>query len=145
MEAFKILLMILIGYLINWRIDYMKKFFYIVGAGLIVGVMAAIVAYLLSNKKKKKCKVFHDYKKSDDDKTYTANESLIKTAPIQEEFEYGDIKSSAVGSMYSRHEGAATVIKDSVDIISENVKVFENTNNEIDEVSAELDKMLSED
>lgn len=54
---------------------------------------------------------------------------------------YEDVKRS----MYSRHEGAATVMKDSVDTIRENIKVSEKTNDEIDEISSELDKMISED
>ena len=36
-------------------------------------------------------------------------------------------------------------MSDSVEAIRENIKVSESTNDEIDEVSAELDKMLSED
>jgi hypothetical protein len=54
---------------------------------------------------------------------------------------YEDVKGSAIGNMYTRHEGVASIIKESIDTIRERVK----TNNNIDQVSAELDKMLSED
>ena len=47
--------------------------------------------------------------------------------------------------MHSRHEDAAIAISDSIEEIRENIKVSESTNDEINEVSAELDKMLSED
>lgn len=47
--------------------------------------------------------------------------------------------------MYSRHEDAATIMSDSVYAIRENIKVSESTNDEIDDVSAELDRMISED
>ena len=73
------------------------------------------------------------------------NESSSDVIITQDEPVYEDVKSSVIGSMYSRHEGAATVMKDSVDTIRENIKVSEKTNDEIDEISSELDKMISED
>lgn len=36
-------------------------------------------------------------------------------------------------------------MSDSVDAIRENIKVSERTNDEIDDISAELDRMISED
>ena len=56
-----------------------------------------------------------------------------------------DVKVSSIGSIYSRHEGAAAIMHDSVDAIHENMKVSERTSDEIDDISAELDKMISED
>lgn len=70
--------------------------------------------------------------------------SSKNSATTQEEPIYENIKSSAIGSMYSRHEDAANIMRDSVEAIHENVKVSANINNEIDEISAELDKLLSE-
>lgn len=113
----------------SWGTNDMKKALYIIGAGLIISSAAAI--YLLNKNKKEQSPV--------DDAT------LATVVPNQEEPVYEDVKSSAIGNMYSRQEGAATIIRNSVEAIRENVKVSENTNNEIDEVSAELDKMLSED
>ena len=121
----------------------MKKALWIVGVGLIIGG-ATMAIYLLKSKKKEydentECK--EPAKKQ----SPVEDMSLKKSATTQEEPIYEDIKSSAIGSMYSRHEDAATIMRDSVEAIRENVKVSANTNNEIDEVSAELDKILSED
>ena len=73
------------------------------------------------------------------------DESSTDVIIAQDEPMYEDAKSSAIGSMYSRHEGAATIMSDSVDAIRENIKVYERTNDEIDDISAELNGMISED
>lgn len=122
----------------------MKKVLYVVGAGLVVGAVAATL-YWMNNKKKKASEEACEHKKFDD-KFETENSESSKDVIIaQDEPVYEDVKSSAIGSMYSRHEGAATVMRDSVDAIRENNKVSENTNDEIDDISAELDRMISED
>ena len=122
----------------------MKKVLYVVGAGLVVGAVAATI-YYMNNKKKKASEEAGEHKKSDD-KFETENSESSKDFIIaQDEPVYEDIKSSAIGSMYSRHEGAANVMSDSVEAIRENIKVSEDTNAEIDDISAELDKMISED
>lgn len=118
----------------------MKKVLYVVGAGLVVGAVAATL-YCMNNKKKKVSEEAYEHKKFDD-KFETENSESSKDIIIaQDEPVYEDVKRS----MYSRHEGAATVMKDSVDTIRENIKVSEKTNDEIDEISSELDKMISED
>lgn len=120
----------------------MKKVLYVVGAGLVVGAVAATF-YFLNNKKKKNASEKACECKNFDDKGEEENgESSADVIIAQDEPVYEDVKSSAIGSMYSRHEGAATVMSDSV---RENIKVSEDTNNEIDDISAELDRMISED
>ena len=122
----------------------MKKVLYVVGAGLVVGAVAATL-YYMNNKKKKASEEACEHKKFDD-KFETENSESSKDVIIaQDEPVYEDVKSFAIGSMYSRHEGAATVMRDSVDAIRENIKVSENTNDEIDDISAELDRMINED
>lgn len=122
----------------------MKKVLYVVGAGLVVGAVAATL-YCMNNKKKKVSEEACEHKKFDD-KFETENSGSSKDIIIaQNKPVHEDVKSSVIGSMYSRHEGAATVMKDSVDAIRENIKVSEKTNDEIDEISSELDKMISED
>lgn len=121
----------------------MKKVLFVVGVGVVVGATAATTFYFLNNKKKKNAYgAAGEYKKSDDK---VEKESLTDVIVAQDEPMYEDVKSSAIGSMYSRHKGAATVMSDSVDAIRENIKVSENTNDEIDDISAELDRMISED
>lgn len=113
------------------------------GVGVIIGG-AAMAIYLLSSKRK-------EYDENTECKEPEKKQSpvedmlLTKSATTQKEPIYENIKSSAIGSMYSRHEDASITMKDSVEAIRENVKVSTDTNNEIDEVSAELDKLLSGD
>lgn len=121
----------------------MRKALCIIGAGLIIGGTAAII-YLLSNKKKKH-DTCHDFKEPEKKQSSVMDAPLTRAELTREEPVYENAKKSAIGSMYSRHEGAAAIMRDSVETIHENVKISENTNNEIDKVSAELDKMLSED
>lgn len=121
----------------------MKKALWIVGVGLIIG--GATMAIYLLNSKKKEYDENTECKEPAKKQSPVEDMSSKKSATTQEEPIYENIKSSAIGSMYSRHEDAATIMRDSVEAIRENVKVSANTNNEIDEVSAELDKILSED
>lgn len=121
----------------------MKKVLFVVGVGLVVGAAAATTFYFLNNKKKKNASEEACEYKNFDDKV--EEESSTDVIIAKDEPMYEDIKSSAIGSMYSRHEGAATVMSDSVDAIRENIKVSEDTNDEIDDISAELDRMISED
>ncbi len=122
----------------------MKKVFYIVGAGLIVGAVATAF-YLLNNKKSKECEEKQNYKDTDGKSAPEEKDSLTEVVITQDEPVYEDVKSSAIGNMYSRHESAAIIMSDSVDTIRANISVSEDTNDEIDEISAELDKMISED
>lgn len=122
----------------------MKRILYVVGAGLIVGAIAATF-YWMNNKKKKASKEFCEHKDFDDKVEVKSTESTKDVIIAQDKPVYEDVKSSAIGSMYSRHGGAATIMSDSVGAIRENIKVSETTNDEINEISAELDKMISED
>ncbi len=145
MKVFKILLMISINCLTNWGIDSMNKFFCIVGICSVVGAVSASAVYLLSNKKNKGCRTNYDFKDHNNENMTTGNELSTNVTFTQDKPWFDDVKSSAIESMYSRHEDAAIAISDSIEEIRENIKVSESTNDEINEVSAELDKMLSED
>lgn len=129
----------------NWRIDGMKKVLYIVGASLVVSAVATTAVYLFSCKNKKECELSHDYKTSGGESASADNESLTEVTVTRDASIYEDVKNSTIGSMHSRHESATTIMSDFVEKIRENINVSENTNDEIDEVSDELDKMLSED
>lgn len=121
----------------------MKKILEAIGVGLIIGVSAY---FLLNNKKNKGQKVNADFKEAKSEKISDENISMVyaKVAP-NDETGYEDMKSSAIENMFFRHESTASIIKESIDTIRENIKISEDTNNNIDYVSAELDKMLSED
>lgn len=123
----------------------MKKVIYFVGAGLVISVVATTMVYLLNGRKKKESEVVCDYNVPGVDKKTIGEDTLTKVTVAQNEPTYEEVKSSVVGNMYSRHEGAATIMRDSVETIRENVRISEDANDEITAVSDELDKMLSED
>lgn len=125
----------------------MKKVIYFVGAGLVISVVAPTMVYLLNGRKKKKGEVVCDYNVPGVDKRPIGEDTLteVTVAVAQNEPTYEEVKSSVVGNMYSRHEGAATIMSDSVETIRENVRISEDVNDKITAVSDELDKMLSED
>lgn len=121
----------------------MKKVLYVVGAGLVVGAIATF--YLGNNKKKKASEKACEYRNFNNMVAEEKDGASTDVIIAQDEPMYDGAKSSAIGSMYSRHEGAAAIMSDSVAAIRENIKVSERTNDEIDDISAELDRMISED
>lgn len=121
----------------------MKKVLYVVGAGLIVGAIATVFHFW--NNKKKTSEKICEYKNSNGKVEEEKDEYSIDSVIAQDEPMYEDAKGFSIGSMYSRHEDAATIMSDLVDAIHENIKVSEHTNDEIDDISAELDRMISED
>lgn len=118
----------------------MKKAF-IIEVGLIVGSFA-IAIYLLNKEKDNICS---GRKKAEKKQITLDGAPLEKAALDQEKSVYEDVKRFSVKSMYSRHEDAATIIRDSATTIRKNARVSESTSNEIDEISSELDKMSSGD
>lgn len=123
----------------------MKRELYIVLVSLVVGAAAVTAVNLVVNKKKKECRSSNDYRDSCEDGESSDNNYLTEVIINQDEPMYEDIKSSAIGNMYSRHLDAAITMSESIKKIHENIKISESINDEIDAVSAELDKMLSED
>ena len=118
----------------------MKNFLYVVGGCSLV--QSLLHSIFLNSKKKKPSENAYEYKRFND--KVEEDESLTDVTIAQDKPMYENVKSSAIGSMYSRHEGVANVISDSVDAIRENIKVSEDINAEIDDISAELDRMISE-
>lgn len=123
----------------------MKKMISFVGAGLAIGAIASVTLYLLNDKKKKKCEVCCDSDVPVVDKRQSDKDTLTEVTVDRNKPTYAEVKSSAVENMYSRHEEAATIMRDSVEAVRENVSISKDVNDEIDAVSDELEKMLSED
>lgn len=122
----------------------MKKVLYIVGVGVVVGAVV-VTFYFLNKKKKNASEEVCEYNNFDGQFEGENGESSTDVIIARNESVYEDVKSSATRSMYSRHKGAVTIMSDSVDEIRENIKMSEGTNNEIDDISDELDRMISED
>lgn len=119
----------------------MKKALCIIGVGLVAGAAAI---FLLLNKKKdsdESC----DFQEVDEKDSVDEEDSLTPAGTAYQNFIYADEKSSAIGTIYERHKSAAETMKKSVETIQENIKVSDGLNNDINQVSAELDRMSSED
>ncbi len=123
----------------------MKKVLYVVGAGVVIFGVVAATFYFLNNKKKKASDKACEHKNFNDKIEKEKDDASTDVIIIPDEPVYEDVKTSAIGSMYSKHDGAATIMSDSCDAIRENIKVSKNTSDEINDISAELDKMKSED
>jgi hypothetical protein len=120
-----------------------KKVLGVIGVVLILGV----AVYVLLNKKEKaNWNADISPRETSEAKTTGGDTPLVSQEVVHVVATgYEDVKGSAIGNMYTRHEGVASIIKESVDTIRERVKISENTNNNIDQVSVELDKMSGED
>lgn len=122
----------------------MKKVFCIAGASLVLGTVVATIA-IVFNCKKNECELGHDSKKLNEESASSDKKSSTKALLNRDTPLYNDVKNSIIESVYSRHKGATTIMRDSVEKIRENNNVPDSTNNAIDEVYDELDKMLNED
>lgn len=121
----------------------MKNFLYMVSAGLIIGV--SVMAIFLLNKQKKDGNGCSDCNGTDEKQPLGGVDHCEKVMPAEQDAAYRNARNSAIETIYSRHEGAAALIKDSVAAIRENLNTSASINDEIDELSAELDKMTSEE
>lgn len=121
----------------------MKKVLGIFGIGLLAGV----VVYLLLNKSKKS---------KDDNATFSAHEiadappynsvSLINQNDIHNDSVVLDnVKSSTINTMFTRHEVASKIMKDAVEIICKRSEISEDENSDLEQISDELDELLSEE
>lgn len=56
-----------------------------------------------------------------------------------------DVKGFTIKSIYSGHKCAVTVMSDPIYVIRENMKMSKGIDGEICDISAELDRVISED
>lgn len=112
----------------------MKKTFAILGVGFVAGA----VAFAIWHKKK----MVDTSTTANAEKENAGSEIVNKSASVND----ADLaKSAAASVMTERHEEAAQIMKDTVDIICKNSEVSENEGNELEQISSELDELLSED
>ncbi len=119
----------------------MKKNLAIFGAGIVVGAVAYAVWYKL---RKKENIASGDFEYKDDNHTTdpTVPETVSKTSV---EDDVDAMKNEVTHNMVARHEDAAQIMKDTVDIICKRSEVSEDENKELEQISSELDDLLSED
>ena len=112
----------------------MKKTFAILGIGFVAGA----VTFAILHKKK----MADTSSTNNSEKESTGSEIANKTSSVND----ADLaKSAAASVMIERHEEAAQIMKDAVDIICKNSDISGDAGQELDQISAELDELLSEE
>lgn len=111
----------------------MKKTFAILGVGFVAGA----VAFAVWHKKKMVETSTTTNSEKENSGSESVNNSSVNDADLA--------KKTAASVMTERHEEAAQIMKDTVDIICKNSEVSENEGNELEQISSELDELLSED
>lgn len=112
----------------------MKKWLGILGFGAIAGALV----YFFLNKKENV-----DFDKTEAKKDNNAANERDDNTDV--ELEFVSTKNGNIKEMSERHEDAAQVMKDAVDIICKRSEVAEDENNDLEQISEELDELLKED
>lgn len=121
----------------------MTKVLRIIGVGLVVG---SAICMLLNKKEKTKKNGNTCLEETAEDFSSDNTVSIINPSYTHcENAEFEDIKASAVGNIYSRHEEATNIIKENVDTILSRTKIAEDENSDLDQISDELDELLREE
>lgn len=121
----------------------LRRSLYLIGTGCIIGVV--ISAAILYRRKANESESCSCSKASLEDRFTLTNLPTNNSESDWDSTLYEDNKNSAAENAYFRHKAAASIMKDSVEAIRENVKISEGTNNDLDQISEELDKLLSDD
>ena len=119
----------------------MKKTLAILGAGIVVGA----IAYAVWHKMNKACQTaendFQNKKDNTDSEAFTP--VVVNNVATEEDIDA--IKSTVAQNMAARHEEAAQIMKDAVDIICKRSEVSGDETKELEQISDELDELLSEE
>lgn len=119
----------------------MKKTLAILG----IGVAVSAVAYAIWHKVNKEDKTVAGGFESKND-NFCSEESIpvvVDKRTVEDDVDA--VKSAVVSNMATRHDEAAQIMKDAVDIICKRSEVAEDDNKELEQISSELDDLLSED
>lgn len=121
----------------------MKKTLGTIGIGLIAG---AVVYVLLNKTKKPKDDATAAPKKDSADISSGNSVSIINpNNAYGGSDEFGNVKSSTISTMFTRHEEASKIMKDAVEIICKRSEISKNENRDLKQISDELDELLGEE
>lgn len=121
----------------------MKKVLGIFGIGLITG--AVVYLYLNKSKKSKDNSATSSVHEIVDAPPYTSVSIIDQNDIHNDGVKLENVKSSTINTMSIRHEEASKIMKDAVGIICKRSKVIENENSDLEQISDELDELLSEE
>lgn len=121
----------------------MKKELGIIGVGLMAGAAAYVLLNIIKETK--------DDTHTKPEKDYVDNlvDKSIPTMVVNnnnnDSAEFNNVKSSAISTISSRHQEASKIMKDAVETIYKRSEILEDESCELEQVSDELDKLLSEE
>lgn len=117
----------------------MKKIWAIIGLGVAVGAAAYVIW-------EKAAKVKNDAENTPDEKvTQTSKENTVQPVAADGVDGTDEARNMAANSMSERHEEAAQIMRDAVDMIYRRSEVSEDETAELDRISRELDNLLNEE
>ncbi|MBV4419811.1 hypothetical protein KM800_10840 [Clostridium tyrobutyricum] len=121
----------------------MKKALGIIGTGLIAG---AVVYVLLNKTKKPKDDAIAAPKEDSADISSGNSVSIINPNYVYGgSDEFGNVKSSTISTMFTRHEEVSKIMKDAGEIICKRSKIYKNKNRDLEQISDELYELLGEE
>lgn len=119
----------------------MKKTLVILGAGIVVGAVTYAVWYKTNKANQTVESDCEDKKDNTISATFTPN--------VMNNFAAADdvdaVKSAVAQNMVARHEEAAQIMKDAVDIICKRSEVSHDETKELEQISNELDGLIGEE
>lgn len=117
----------------------MKKILIIIGMSVIAGA----VAYALLHEKDEKNNTVGDKRKKESQQVDLATDSAVsdKSADVSD---IDSMREAVASSVAERHEEAAQIMKDAVDIICKRSEVNDDETKELEQISSELDDLLDE-
>jgi len=119
----------------------MKRTLAILGAGVVIGAVAYAVWYKMN---KANQTVVNDFEsKKDNPNSAAFTPSVANNVATEDDIDI--IKSTVAQNMAARHEEAAQIMKDAVDIICKRSEVSNDEMKELEQISGELDDLLSEE
>ncbi len=119
----------------------MKKTLTFLGAGIVIGAVAYAVWHKMNKGNQSVENDFESKNNNSDSATFTPT----TVNNVATEYDIDVIKSTVDQNMATRHEEAAQIIKDAVDVICKRSEVDEDENKELEQISNELDTLLEEE
>lgn len=121
----------------------MKKLFGFIGVGLLAGVVTYIVINKIgkdNNNREMRQNEAADNNLSDKGSAMVNSDNICNAKS-----DFDRVKYSTISTMAARHEEAAKVMKDAVDLICEQSTASEKEDIELDNIAEELNELLSEE
>lgn len=119
----------------------MKKTLTIIGISALAGAAAGIVWYKLN---KRTPTITHTFKYVKED-THSSEPITTNDNTSNVEDNISSAKNAAASTILTRHQDAAQIIQDAVEMIYSTNDTHQDTQKELNQISGELDELLNEE